>query len=114
MSSPAAVAEKDDVATAQNNYKIIQEVGNFEETEVTPPDFDYSKPIEVTKSPFPQWKYGDGVPDNGKSLAQMHHEIDPCSADRPMINNCRVWYCATANRFYQHHQFRRTEESLTI
>jgi hypothetical protein len=82
-SSAAAVAEKDDVAAAQNNYKIIQEVGNFEEREAKRPEFDHSKPIEVTKSPFPQWKYGVGVPDNGQSLAQQHREIDPYAADRP-------------------------------
>jgi flavin reductase (DIM6/NTAB) family NADH-FMN oxidoreductase RutF len=100
MSSSAAAvaAEKDDVAAAQNNYKIIQEVGNFEETQALRPDFDHSKRIEVTKSPFPHWKYGDGIPDDGASLAQQHHEIDPYAADRPMINNYRLLVSGIAPR----------------
>ncbi|EHA26134.1 hypothetical protein ASPNIDRAFT_171186 [Aspergillus niger ATCC 1015] len=92
MSSSAVVAitSEIDTALAQENYKIVQDVGNFEETQAKRPDFDHSKPIEVTKSPYPQWNYGQGVPDNGESLAQKHHEIDPYAPDRPMINNYRL------------------------
>lgn len=76
-SSAAAVAEKDDVAAAQNNYKIIQEVGNFEEREAKRPEFDHSKPIEVTRSPFLQWKYGDGIPDNGQAWLNSTMRLTP-------------------------------------
>ena len=91
--SPAAVAtatESDTAATAQKNYKIVQDVGNFAETEAQRPAFDHFQPVEVTKSPYPKWTYGEGVPDNGASLAQEHHEIDPYAPDRPMINNYRL------------------------
>ena len=63
ISSAVATEENDDVATAQSNYKSIQEVGNFQETEATRPDSDHSNAIETTDSPFPQWNYGDGVHD---------------------------------------------------
>lgn len=83
---------------AQKEYKIIQDVANFEEIESKRPDFDHEKPIDVTKSPYPNWKYGDGVPDNGASLVQKHHEIDPYSPTRPMINNYRLLVSGIAPR----------------
>ncbi|KAJ5088308.1 hypothetical protein N7456_011924 [Penicillium angulare] len=99
MSSTSAAVESDnDTAKAQKNYQIVQDVGNFEEKQAKRPDFDHSKPIEVTKSPYPQWKYGEGVPDNGASLAQKHHEIDPYAPDRPMINNYRLLVSGIAPR----------------
>ncbi|KAJ5286747.1 hypothetical protein N7478_002433 [Penicillium angulare] len=97
-STSAAVESENDTARAQRNYHIVQDVGNFEEKEATRPDFDHSKPIEVTKSPYPQWKYGEGVPDNGASLAQKHHEIDPYAPDRHMINNYRLLVSGIAPR----------------
>ena len=68
----------------------MQNTGNFDEVQKTRPDFNHSAPIEVTKSPNPNWQYGDGVSDNGASLVQKHHEIDPYASDRPMINNYRL------------------------
>lgn len=97
-SASAAPANKSDAEAAQKNYKIVQDVGNFAETEAGRPDFDSAKPIEVTKSPYPNWKYGDGVPDNGASLVQKHHEIDPYAPDRPMINNYRLLVSGIAPR----------------
>ncbi|CAI7676087.1 unnamed protein product [Penicillium pancosmium] len=97
-SATAAAVSQNDTAVAQNNYKIVQDVGNFAETEANRPDFDQEKPIEVTKSPYPKWEYGQGVPDNGASLAQKHHEIDPYAPDRPMINNYRLLVSGIAPR----------------
>lgn len=92
MNSSSAAASKSgsDVATAKMNYQVVQDMDNFEGAQAQRPDFDHSKPIEVTKSPYPDWKYGQGVPDNGASLAQGHHGIDPYAPDRPMINNYRL------------------------
>lgn len=98
ISSAQAVASESDTAAAQKNYKIIQDVGDFAEAEANRPDFDHSQTIEVTKSPYPEWQYGQGVPDNGASLAQKHHEIDPYAADRPMINNYRLLVSGIAPR----------------
>ncbi|OGE49350.1 hypothetical protein PENARI_c022G03255 [Penicillium arizonense] len=97
-STSAATAPEGDTAVAQKNYKIVQDVGNFAETEAKRPDFDQAKLIEVTKSPYPNWKYGEGVPDNGASLVQKHHEIDPYAPDRPMINNYRLLVSGIAPR----------------
>lgn len=96
--SAAATASASDSAAAEQNYKIVQDAGNFAETEAKRPKFDHAKPIEVTKSPYPEWKYGDGVPDGGVSLAQKHHEIDPYAPDRPMINNYRLLVSGIAPR----------------
>ncbi|KAJ5676012.1 hypothetical protein N7462_008909 [Penicillium macrosclerotiorum] len=97
-SSVAAVESESEAAAAQKDYKIVQSVHNFEEIQAKRPDFDHSKPIEVTKSPYPQWEYGQGVPNNGASLAQKHHEIDPYAPDRPMINNYRLLVSGVAPR----------------
>ncbi|KAJ6095957.1 hypothetical protein N7486_006703 [Penicillium sp. IBT 16267x] len=43
-------------------------------------------------------EYGDGVPDNGASLIQKQHEIDPYSPTRPMINNYRLLVSGIAPR----------------
>ncbi|KAJ5479826.1 hypothetical protein N7530_005335 [Penicillium desertorum] len=99
MSSTAtAVALEAETAAAQKSYQIVQDTGNFDEIQAKRPDFDHSKPIEVTKSPNPNWEYGQGVPDNGASLAQKHHEIDPYASDRPMINNYRLLISGIAPR----------------
>lgn len=97
-SSATAVASEAETVAAQNNYKIIQDTGDFDQSQAQRPEFDHSRPIEVTKSPNPNWKYGQGVPDNGASLAQKHHEIDPYAADRPMINNYRLLVSGIAPR----------------
>ncbi|KAJ5178523.1 FMN-binding split barrel-related protein [Penicillium coprophilum] len=97
-SSATAVASEAEIAAAQKNYKVVQDVGNFDEIQAKRPDFDHHKPITVTKSPNPNWEYGQGVPDNGASLAQKHHEIDPYAPDRPMINNYRLLVSGIAPR----------------
>jgi flavin reductase (DIM6/NTAB) family NADH-FMN oxidoreductase RutF len=97
-SRAAAVASQAETAAAEKSYKIIQDTGNFDEIQAKRAEFDHSKPIEVTKSPNPNWEYGQGVPDNGASLAQKHHEIDPYASDRPMINNYRLLVSGIAPR----------------
>ncbi|KAJ6118529.1 hypothetical protein N7471_013149 [Penicillium samsonianum] len=97
-SSATAVASEVETAAAQKNYQVVQDSGNFDEIQAKRPDFDHSKPIEVTKSPNPNWEYGQGVRDNGASLAQKHHEIDPYASDRPMISNYRLLVSGIAPR----------------
>ena len=93
-----ATAEASESSTAQQNYKIVQDIGNFAETEAQRPDFDHAKPIETTKSPYPTWDYGQGVPDHGASQSQEHHEVDPYAPDRPSVNNYRLLVSAIAPR----------------
>ncbi|KAL4906407.1 hypothetical protein BDW74DRAFT_176737 [Aspergillus multicolor] len=79
-------------------YKIIPDTTNFPETESTRPDFTHSAPISITKSPYPNWKYGQGVPDGGKSASNTHHEIDPYAATREPVSNYRLLISAVAPR----------------
>ncbi|RDW59305.1 flavin reductase family protein [Aspergillus mulundensis] len=81
-------------------YKIVQDVGNFTETESTRPDFNHHSdtPIKVTKSPYPNWQYGQGVPDDNKSARNTHHEIDPYAATRETVSNYRLLISAIAPR----------------
>lgn len=96
-SSSAATASQSDVAAAQKNYQIVQDAGDFDAAQAQRQDFDHSRPIETTKSPYPHWEYGQGVPDNGASLAQ-DHEIDPYAPGRPMVNNYRLLISGIAPR----------------
>ncbi|KAE8360526.1 hypothetical protein BDV27DRAFT_167761 [Aspergillus caelatus] len=93
-----ATTQESQSDAVQKNYKIVQDVGNFTATEAQRPDFDHAKHIETTKSPYPTWDYGQGVPDNGASLLQEHHEVDPYAPDRPSVNNYRLLVSAIAPR----------------
>lgn len=100
-SSAAAKPKKDDAAAAaaQAKYKIVQKLDNFNEIQSKRPNFDHSRtPIEVTKSPYPDWGYGQGVPDGGVSASKNHVEIDPYVSDRPMVNNYRLLVSGIAPR----------------
>ncbi|KAL4963254.1 flavin reductase family protein [Aspergillus stella-maris] len=83
-------------------YQIIQDVGDFAELEAKRPPFNPATPIKTTQSPFPAWKYGDGVPDGTTAVAAAcsitHHEIDPYGADRPTISNYRLLISGIAPR----------------
>ncbi|RAK95701.1 uncharacterized protein BO80DRAFT_497580 [Aspergillus ibericus CBS 121593] len=41
----------------------------------------------MTQSPYPNWTYGQGVPNH---TSKAHHEIDPYAPDHPMVNNYRL------------------------
>jgi flavin reductase (DIM6/NTAB) family NADH-FMN oxidoreductase RutF len=84
LSSSAAAA----VQKAESNYKIIDAALDFEKTQAGRPTFDPSRPIEVTKHPNPEWKYGQGTMDLDESKA--HIEVDPYAAGRPMVHNYRL------------------------
>lgn len=104
MSSSAEAAaaeepEEDGAGSARSNYKIVQSFGNFDEIQAKRPKFVHSNTrIEVTRSPYPDWEYGQGVPDNGVSASRNHVEIDPYAADRPMVNNYRLLVSGIAPR----------------
>ncbi|KAL0258450.1 hypothetical protein SLS55_005943 [Diplodia seriata] len=93
MASSAVEATK----TAQAQYKIVDKVRDFDKTLAKRPDFDHSNtPIEVTKSPDPNWDYGKGV--CGSDPLAKHVEVDPYAADRPMVNNYRLLISGIAPR----------------
>ncbi|KAI1452445.1 hypothetical protein F4805DRAFT_447308 [Annulohypoxylon moriforme] len=75
---------------------LISESTDFEEIQEKRPNFDHFKKIEVTKSPNPTWKYGQGV--KGRDGRGEHREVDPYSEERPMINNYRLLIAGIAPR----------------
>ncbi|KAL4798765.1 hypothetical protein BDV19DRAFT_376644 [Aspergillus venezuelensis] len=92
----------DSTKNGKPKYQIIQDVGNFAEIEAKRPPFNPLALIKTTQSPFPTWRYGDGVPDGTTDAAQRssitHHEIDPYGADRPTISNYRLLISGIAPR----------------
>jgi flavin reductase (DIM6/NTAB) family NADH-FMN oxidoreductase RutF len=62
-------------------------------------DFDRSrKPIEVTKSPDPSWKYGQGVRVDRTYTNQMHKEINPYALNRSKADNYNLLISGVAPR----------------
>ncbi|XHG05428.1 hypothetical protein AWENTII_008653 [Aspergillus wentii] len=55
-------------------------------------------PIQVTKSPNPDWQYGSGLGKHAPATPKTHTEIDPYAADRPMVNNYRLLVSGIAPR----------------
>ncbi|TRX91642.1 hypothetical protein FHL15_007424 [Xylaria flabelliformis] len=78
---------------------IVLKVRNFKDTEAKRPSFDHSNAlITVTKSPDPDWKYGDGVVINAPAQTLTHTEIDPYTPGRPMVHNYRLLVSGIAPR----------------
>ncbi|KAK4942810.1 hypothetical protein LTR10_017570 [Elasticomyces elasticus] len=68
---------------------FILRYGDFEKKQASRKDFDHSLPVEVSKTPNPLWKYGQGV--NDKNVLNLQHvEIDPSQAGRKMVSNYRL------------------------
>lgn len=68
---------------------FLLKAGDFGMKQASRPDFDRFLPVEVSKTPEPSWKYGQGV--NNKSGQDIQHiEIDPYQPDRTMISNYRL------------------------
>lgn len=97
LNSIASAASASEVRQAQSSYKIVERVKDFEATQAKRPDFDHIKPIEVTKSPNPEWQYGQGV-EGQTGQSSSHKEIDPYASDRPMISNYRLLISGIAPR----------------
>jgi flavin reductase (DIM6/NTAB) family NADH-FMN oxidoreductase RutF len=63
------------------------------------PDFDHPRePIEVTKSPDPSWKYGQGVRIDRAETNQMHKEINPYAPNRTKADNYNLLISGIAPR----------------
>ncbi|KAF2130167.1 nitrilotriacetate monooxygenase component B [Dothidotthia symphoricarpi CBS 119687] len=84
-------------STAEQSHHIAGDIINFAKIQATRPDFDHSNtPIEVTKHPNPNWRYGDGV--KGYDPAKTHVEVDPYEPNRSMIRNYRLLVSGIAPR----------------
>ncbi|KAK5196141.1 hypothetical protein LTR99_008050 [Exophiala xenobiotica] len=81
--------EKAATTATSNPFVLKSKHGDFSKIQASRPDFNHSLPVEVAKSPDPNWKYGEGV--NNKSGDDLQHaEIDPYSPDRGMLSNYRL------------------------
>lgn len=75
----------------QSSGDIVERYQKFKETQASRPNFDHcNTPIPVTKSPNPDWQYGQGVPQYEASTQPEHREIDPYAPERAMISNYRL------------------------
>ncbi|KAM0502289.1 hypothetical protein ACHAP8_003827 [Fusarium lateritium] len=87
-------------ATSKPAFSAVQPVINFAEKIANRPAFDNSnRPIEVTKSPDPNWSFGDGVrTEEIPAVNKVHREIDPYSSDRSVSQNYRLLISGIAPR----------------
>ncbi|KAI1742997.1 hypothetical protein F4680DRAFT_410741 [Xylaria scruposa] len=98
MNHTSSITPKAETSGPAEN-PIVVKVRNFKEIEAKRPNFDHSNaPITVTKSPNPDWKYGDGVAINAPGETLAHAEIDPYAPDRPMVHNYRLLVSGIAPR----------------
>lgn len=95
MSSTAA-------AKPAPRFQAVLSADDFEDKLAKRPDFDHSNtPIEVTKSPDPNWSYGNGVrtpPDASSPNQTFHKEIDPYSPERSVGQNYSLLISGIAPR----------------
>ncbi|KAI0531528.1 hypothetical protein GGR58DRAFT_524439 [Xylaria digitata] len=96
----STATSKAELASTPAENPIVLTVRNFKEREAKRPNFDHSgTPIPVTKSPNPDWKYGDGVSrDESAGGTLTHAEIDPYAPGRPMVSNYRLLVSGIAPR----------------
>lgn len=73
----------------------VSRYANFKKIEASRQDFDPSLPIIITKTPKPNWKYGDAAKD-ATSNEEQHVGIDPFHRDRPTVSNYRLLVSAIA------------------
>lgn len=75
---------------AGSKVSVVSKHGDFKKVEATRLEFDHRAPINVVKSPDPNWKYGQGVNDDDINSQKKQVEIDPSAEDGPMMSNYRL------------------------
>ncbi|KAF9698465.1 hypothetical protein EKO04_003709 [Ascochyta lentis] len=103
-------------SASEGHYKIIDRAPDFLKKQSSRPVFDARKPVALTQSPNPTWKYGSGSTKSASSSpsprsdaadaadaaesrhAPTHIEIDPYAPTRPMLSNYRLLTSAIAPR----------------
>lgn len=63
---------------------------DFKGVEASRPTFEASRQFHYTKTPDPDWKFGQGANDGGESLKKEHLEIDPYEEGRSPVNNYKL------------------------
>lgn len=88
MRSEAMMSQPKRAASSGNAF-LLSKHGDFKAIEATRQSFDHSLPIITTKTPSPEWKYGDGVNDTTDNTSK-HTEIDPYASDRHFVSNYKL------------------------
>ena len=71
--------------------------GDFKTVEASRPDWDKTKEFAYSKTPAPNWSFGDGA--NDKTFANIPHiEIDPHAEGRPAVFNYKLLISAVIPR----------------
>ncbi len=78
--------------SANNPERLIKRNPHpdFKKVEASRPDWDASNTFDYSKTPKPDWTFGDGANDNGASLKIPHIEINPYADGRPAIANYKL------------------------
>lgn len=93
MTTPAATehqqASRETTKPKANPFELGGRREEFKEREASRPIFKADQPITTSKTPSPNWRYGEGP--NDKSKRDLKHiEIDPNGKDRAMISNYKL------------------------
>lgn len=93
---------------------------DFKKVEASRPDWE-EREWRWTKTKDPDWKYGSGGNDAGKSLEKNHVEIDPYAEGRPAVFNYKllisaiiprpVGFCSTISKDGMSSKLESTETS---
>ena len=73
---------------------------DFKQVEGSRPDWDASSRFRYTKTPAPEWKFGDGANslDADKAATKQHVAIDPYEPGRPAPFNYKLLISAIVPR----------------
>jgi flavin reductase (DIM6/NTAB) family NADH-FMN oxidoreductase RutF len=69
---------------------MVQTRKPFKVVEASRADFDRSTNFAITKTPSPDWNWGDGASDGGAGLTQKHIEINPNEPGRSAMSNYKL------------------------
>lgn len=87
--SKSSASSKVPPAVAANPFLLGSRRNDFFKIQARRPDFDRTSPVETTKTPNPDWKYGDGITDPPNQDIKSV-ELDPYAPDRSMISNYKL------------------------
>lgn len=88
MQSPVE-ANSPTAARPSNPFELGSRRADFKKAEALRPKFDPDLPVTISRTPAPDWKYGQGVNDT-RGQHYDHVEIDPYAEDRAMISNYKL------------------------
>ncbi|KAH0526041.1 hypothetical protein TsFJ059_009422 [Trichoderma semiorbis] len=71
---------------------------DFKQVEASRSDWDSSASVQYTKTPNPDWKFGDGANQTHVETSAKHIAIDPYELGRSLIDNYKLFISAVVPR----------------